>query len=197
MKLNYKKITVLFLCFHFLLIPAFSKVNENEQSLRGLKGFETQTLDASKNARHHCNIGNIYFEEKNYIAALKEYEIAYNLNPKSRFAATYLYNIARCYMMVKNYDLAQNAIEGAIKKDCINMTYYSALADCYIKRGVSESELYNHLKDTQNPYNKIIAGYILLKTGRKNLAETLFDNFINDYPKMMITQDVKILLNQL
>ncbi len=189
MKLNYK---ILFVLFIFISIPSFS-MNSN----RGLDGYEWQKIDARKNARLHSNMGNIYFDEKHYIGALKEYEIAYNLIPNSQESAVYLYNIGRCFMELKRYNLAKNAFNGAIEKDCINMTYYEAYAEACIKTKTHEAEIKKVMSDKENPYNRVIAGLIYYKTGKKGTAKAIFDEFVNKYPKMIITEDVKALLNKM
>lgn len=191
MKLKYN----LALIFALLIVanPSFGFVKSNH----GLDGYEYQKIDAVKNARLHSNMGNIYFDEKNYISALKEYEIAYNLAAHTTAGSTYLYNIARCFMKIKNYPLAQNALLGAIERDCLNMTYYKSLVECFIAQGIQEKELEKYLNDTTNPYNKIIAGLIYLNTDRKIIAKSIFDDFVNENPDMIITQDIKAILKTL
>ncbi|MBR3604949.1 MAG: tetratricopeptide repeat protein [Candidatus Gastranaerophilales bacterium] len=166
-------------------------------SKHGMDGFIHGKIDPIKNARLHSNMGNIYFDEKKYISALKEYEIAFNLAHKTQAAGAYLYNIARCYMVLGNYKLAINALDGAIKKDCINMTYYQSLVECYIKLGIQEQKLKSHIKDNSNPYNRIIVGLIYLKTDRKMQARATFDDFIAQNPDMIISNDVRMILNNL
>ena len=48
-----------------------------------------------------------------------------------------------------------------------------------------------------NPYNKIVAGLIYMKTGNKRAAKTLFDEFITNNPDMLITSDIKRILKKL
>ena len=166
-------------------------------SIRGLDGFEQYTIDAVKNARNHNNMGNIYFDEKNYNAALAEYEIAYKLTKNTHASAPYIYNMARCFIKLGNYKQAQNLVEHAINKDCINMTYYETLVDCYIAQNIQEKKLTHHISDTKNPYNRIIAGLIYLKTNRKIDAKIIFDEFINNNPDMIISDDVRAILRTL
>jgi len=167
------------------------------QSNHGLDGHVENVINATKNARNHSNMGNISFSEGNYISALKEYEIAYNLTSGTTASSTYLYNIARCYMKMEMYNLAKKALLGAIQKDCMNITYYQALCDCYIKLGVAQEEIVNYTQKTENPYNKIVVGLLYLKLGKKDIAKTVFDNFINENPKMLITSDVRAILQKL
>ena len=168
-----------------------------DSSLRGLKGYEENVIDATKNARLHSNMGNIYFDEKNYTAALKEYQIAYNLNPNDPSSSVYLYNIARCFINLGAPSIAITPLKGAINKNYTNLIYYETLADCFVKTNTAKKELKNYLKNTKNPYNKIMAGFIYLKMGDKITARTIFDDFINEYPKMIVVQDIKTLIKKL
>lgn len=190
MKLNYKILILIFSCLLFSFAQA-------DMSLHGMDGFRESKIDAAKNARLHSNMGNIYFSEKNYIGALKEYQIAYNLTHNTNGSSTYLYNIARCFIKLGNYELARKALLGAIDKDCINITYYETLVDCYINLNTAQKELKAHLKDKRNPYNQIIAGLIYLKTGHKTSAKIIFDEFINDNPDMIISEDIRLILKRM
>ena len=181
-----------FIILSFFLYPVFAI-----SSTRGLDGFNEASIDATKNARLHSNMGNIYFSEKNYIDALKEYEIAFNLAYNTQASGAYLYNIARCYFALGNYSASKNAVLGAIKKDCINITYYQLLVDCYIKLGTIEKELKSHIKQTDNPYNRVIVGLIYLKTNRKMQAKATFDDFVATHPEMIISEDIKTILNKI
>ena len=166
-------------------------------SKRGLDGFERASIDAIKNARGHSNMGNIYFHQENYVSALKEYQIAYNLTKNTNSSSVYLYNISKCFMKTGRYKLAQDAIMGAILKDCMNLTYYDALVDTFIALNETENELRKHLNDNSNPYNRIVAGLIYLKTNQKTNAKIIFDEFISSNPDMLITNDVKVILKRL
>ena len=84
----------------FFLLVSLPSFGDN--SIRGLSGYEWETIDAIKNARMHSNMGNIYFKEENYFSALKEYQIAYNLTYDLNASSVYLYNIANCFMKLNN-----------------------------------------------------------------------------------------------
>ncbi len=191
-KLNFK-IIIFFVVPLFIVYENFSLSTYAE----GLKAFEEITIDATKNATLHNNMGNIYFDEKNYFGALEEYKIAYQLNPKGQIGAVYLYNIARCYIIFNKIEEAKNLIEQAIFNDCMNLVYYDFLAQCYSELGIKKSEFNKLLNDEINPYNKILAGLIYLKRDEKLKAKAVFENFIKEYPSMEITQDIESLLNRL
>ena len=167
------------------------------QSKHGLDGHVQHVIDASTNARTHSNMGNFYFNEDNLVSAIKEYEIAYKLTYKTSASSVYLYNLARCYMRINNYEQAKKYLDSAIEKDCLNMTYYKTLVDCYISLGIEQKELTRCINDNSNPYNRIIAGLIFLKTGDKNTAKNIFDEFVNNNPDMIISDDVRLILREI
>ena len=175
-----------------MLTPAIAM-----ESKRGLDSFQHGSIDAIKNARGHSNMGNIYFQQENYVSALKEYQIAYNLTKNTNSSSVYLYNMSKCFMKINNYKLAQDALLGAISKDCMNLTYYDALVDTYIALGETKKELQNYISDNSNPYNRIVVGLIYLKTGKKTSAKVIFDEFISSNPDMLITNDIKAILREL
>jgi len=62
----------------------------------------------------------------------------------------------------------------------------------YLK--IEDEKIEELISEIKNPYNRIIVGLIYQKTNRKIQARAIFDEFINQYPKMIITQDVKRLI---
>lgn len=185
------------LFYSLICFILFTNVALSASSIRGLDGYQNYKIDAAKNARSHNNMGNIYFDEKNYNAAIQEYEIAYNLAKDTNSTAPYIYNMARCMIKLGNYKNAQYLIQEAIKKDCINMVYYETLVDCYIALKTEKKQLQKHIRDNKNPYNRIITGLIYLKTGQKTNAKIIFDEFINDNPDMIISDDVRLILRNI
>lgn len=188
MKLFYSLIFSIFL----ICTPALAM-----KSNHGLDGYIENQIDAKKNARLHNNMGNIYFDEKKYFSALAEYQIAFNLDNESQSSGVYLYNIARTMMILKDYSGAKRAIEGAIFKDCMNITYYTTLVDCLIKLNIEEKEITKYINDNKNPYNRIIVGLIYLKTNKIMQARATFDDFLIQYPDMQISDDIRAILNNI
>lgn len=177
----------------FLFSP-FLMASEN---IRGVNSYSYVPINASNNARGHNNMGNIYFKEENYIAALKEYEIAYNLEPNGKYGAIYLYNIAKCFMVSKRYAAAKKAIEGCIKKDYMNIAYYNSLADIIVLQGNSNAEIKKYLQDTKNPYNRVLVGLIYIKTKKIAQARTILDEFVANNPNLIMTDDIKTILKNI
>jgi len=197
MKTYFLQKRILKLAYSLLILFSFSNIAQAINSNHGLDGYIENKIDASKNARLHSNMGNVYFNEKKYLSALKEYEIAFNLTNKGQLAAVYLYNISRCHFTMGNFEFAKKAVLAAIDRDCINITYYEFLVDCFIKLNSTKLELEKYINDTSNPYNKIIVGLIYLKTDKKMQARATFDDFIINYPDMLITNDIRSLLNRI
>lgn len=185
-------IKIFYILTVFIFLSAFAM-----DSSHGLDGYKHNVIDAAKNARGHSNMGNIYFSEGNYVSALKEYEIAFNLTYDTSVSSTYLYNIARCYTKINNWNSAKYALLGAIEKDCMNITYYKALVDCFMELGTIREELDNYLYDNKNPYNKIVAGLIYLKLDKITSAKHIFHEFIIRNPDMLITEDIKRILKEI
>lgn len=190
MKLQFK-------IFFFIILSFFLKSNAEIASLRGLDGYQESVIDATKNARNHSNFGNLYFKEGNYIAAIKEYELAYALNENSQASAIYLYNISRCLLNLKDYPRAYATVKQAIHRDYLNITFYELEADCILKLNFQDKALDEIFKNEKNPYNKLTAGFIYLKTCQKQRAITLFDDMINDNPDLLISTDLKNLIKRI
>ena len=187
-KFIYSLLAVLFLFMPFV---------EASEYIRGVNSYSYVPINASNNARGHNNMGNIYFKEENYVAALKEYEIAYNLEPYGKYGAVYLYNIARCFMISNKYKEAKKAIQGCIKKDYMNITYYNALADIIALEKNSQNEIKKYLQDKTNPYNRVLVGLIYIKTNKIKQARTILDEFVANNPNLIMTEDIKTILKNI
>lgn len=190
MKLFYK-LTILILTF--LISISFA----DNKTLRGLDSYQTAVIDASKNARGHSNMGNLYYDEKNYIGAIKEYEIALNLTEIPRQKAVYMYNIANCLYNLGDYKNSKIYSEKAILNDYMNISYYKLLAKNIVKLKLETLEIEKLNQDKNNPFNEILVGLIYLEKEEKTIALTILDDFVNKYPKMLVTQDVIQIIKQI
>jgi len=180
------------LSIFFILI--ISTANAEVKSNHGLDGYEVYYIDATKNANTHARIGNIFYDEKNYISALKEYEIALSLTETQRQKAVFLHNIASCLFNLGDTQKAEYYSKMSISHDCMNIAYYKLLAKTIVKQKKEETEIAKLTEDKENPYNEILVALIYLEKKDDKTARTILDDFINKYPKMIVTEDVKQLL---
>ena len=79
-------------------------------------------LDAGHNATLHNNSGIKYLKENNYVAAIKEFQIAIDLNPNHQVTATYYYNLGMLYNRLRKYSDAKDCFENSIR---LNPLYFS------------------------------------------------------------------------
>ena len=82
----------------------------------GYRKPEVYTIDATKNAYIHNNLGLRYMNEKCYYAAIQEFKIAISLNPNTQATASYYNNIGDAYMQLGEYrKAAENYKKAALK----------------------------------------------------------------------------------
>lgn len=172
----------------------------------------TSPIDASKNAAWHNTKGVNYYKDGDYYAALKEFKIAIELSPYSQASSVYYNNLGKVYMIFGKIQRGNNltkrggdfsnmaaaAFEEAILKDCMKFEYYKNLAEAYDLLGVSGQKknfLINNL--ASNPFNGIIIGLILINNGRIEEGCRYLNNFAQNNPDLIITEDVNKFLKNL
>ncbi len=203
MKLRFKLLLILiiFLCF---TVPS-CKADLHQASI-------VSTIKAQNAAQRHNNLGTMYFHEKDYFAAIKEYRIAIGINPDSQTTGSYFNNLGKVYLVLgeiqvrnglplQGWDdfsiMAQISFEEAILKDCMKLEYYQNLVKAYELRGLMEFKKDYFLNNRdKNPFNVIPAAIILEKQGKVEYANMLLDNFITENPDIIITRDLKKLLKE-
>ncbi len=169
-------------------------------------------VEAQNTAQRHNNLGNMYYKDKDYFAAIKEYRIAIGINPDSQTTGTYFNNLGKVYLFlgeiqVKNnlplqgWDdfskMAQVAFEEAILKDCMKLEYYINLVKAYELTGAAEQkkEFFLSNKD-KSPFNVIPASIILANQGQVKYANMLLDDFVTKNPDIIISRDLKKLIKE-
>ena len=174
-----------FSCFIPLLSasnPAFADLNEVSI---------TNPVDAQKNANLHNRRGANYFKEQDYFAALKEFKIAIAINPNSQSTAVYYNNLGKVYLVFGEIQRTRN-LTRAIMQDCMKFEYYKNLVSSYELLGITASKKDFLLKNLKvNPFNAIVVAIILAKEGKYDPAIILLDNFAQNNPDLIITDDVK------
>ena len=107
----------------------------------GYRKPEVYTIDATKNAYIHNNLGLRYMNERCYYAAIQEFKIAISLNPDTQATASYYNNIGDAYMKIGYPDWARDPYEQAVKQFSLNFQYYQDLAKCYKALGLVPSKI--------------------------------------------------------
>lgn len=161
---------------------------------------EITPIDAQRAAQSHNNKGVDYFNEGDYIAAIKEFKIAIGINPGNQTTAVYNNNLGRAYLKLAKLSApqapfagwAQISFEAAIAQDCMNLNFYKNLVDTFALRGNLQERLAHYRKDSaKNPFSSITVALILEKQGQKQMAAALLYDFAKDFPDLIITGDVK------
>lgn len=166
-------LSVLILFFSFLNIAAVYKI------------------DAEKNAYLHNNKGINAMKEKNYYAAIKEFEIAIQLNPKTQATAVYYNNLGRTYIIIGYPKMAQSCFENAVKQNPLNLENYILLVNTFKKRGVLDNKLKEYKSNKTTPLNEIMVGIIYVEKGDLKAGITVLDSFCTKEPDLVITPGVR------
>ncbi len=173
---------------------------------------EVHSINATKNAELHNNLGVNYLKEGDYFAAIKEFKMAIALNPSKQTTAVYFNNLGRTYMELskiqKKHNLstqngdfaawAEISFDTAIEQDCMNLNYYKNLVESYKAQGKLNQKLKEYkAKVNKNPFAQIVVVLIYQAQGKKRNAQIALDEFISKYPDLLITPSLKIYAKEL
>lgn len=150
-----------------------------------------EELDVETNACNHNNLGVNYMNEQNYYGAIKEFEIAIQINPQTQATSVYYNNLGRTYILVGQYKLAQICFENAIRQNPMNFDNYELLASTYKKRGILDAKLKEFKAKKGNPLNDIMVGLIYIQKGQVATGKTTLDLFCSKEPTLLVTVGVK------
>lgn len=152
-------------------------------------------IDAEHNAFLHNNIGVNDFNDGDYFAAMKEFEIAIQLNPNTQATAVYYNNLGRTYLLIGYPTKAQTCFERAIVQNPLDFNYYQNLVNSFKCSGQLRSKLSQYKAKRDNPLNQIVVGLIYIKLGQVNTGITELDIFCNKEPNLIITKAVRNYIN--
>lgn len=175
--MNYKKLAVIFLIFLSFIASAYKKL-------------DVYTIDATKNAFLHNNMGLRYMSEHLYNAAIEEFKIAISLAPNTQATAVYYKNIGDAYMAIGSPAQAKQPYEDAIKQYGLNFQYYKDLAKCYKALGQIPSKITEY-SNNANPLNKIMLGLLYIENGNLKRGIIILDEFVMHEPDLIITPAIK------
>lgn len=156
----------------------------------GYKKPDVYTIDATKNAFLHNNVGLRYMSEHLYYAAIQEFKIAISLAPDTQATAVYYKNIGDAYMKIGYPDMARQAYEDAVKQYGLNFQYYQNLVECYKALGLIPAKITEYSKG-ENPLNKVMLGLLYAESGNLKRGVIILDEFAMSEPDLLITPAVK------
>ena len=156
-----------------------------------------EKINAKNNAYIHNNKGLIYLQEKYYFGAIKEFQIAINLNPKSQASATYYTNLGTTYEKIGYPNLAMPCFEKALSLNPLNFSNYLTLAKNYKTLGIAEKKLKDFDSKKDFPLNSVMVGLLYIQTGQTSIGITVLDEFINKEENILITTGVKNYVKEL
>lgn len=150
-------------------------------------------IDASRNASIHNNIGVNYMKENYYFGAIKEFEMAIQLNPNTQASSTYYNNLGKAYLKIGYPNLAEKSFKEALVRNAANFEFYQNLVEAYSEQGKLKSELKKAMVD-DNVLSKVTAGLIMIKLGKLEEGINTLDEFCFDEPEMILSKGVKTYL---
>lgn len=156
----------------------------------GYKKPDVYTIDATKNAFLHNNIGLNYMNEHLYYAAIQEFKIAISLAPETQATAVYYKNIGDAYMKIGYPDMARQAYEDALKQYSLNFQYYQNLVECYKALGIVPAKI-NEYKVGKRPLDKVMLGLLYAESGNLKRGVIILDEFVMSEPDLLITPAIK------
>ena len=148
-------------------------------------------IDAEANAARHNNLGIRYLKERYYFGAIKEFEIAINLNPNSQASAVYYNNLGRTYITIGYPELAESKFKMAIRKYPLNFEYYINLIETYGKLNILEEKLQYYKDNRKSNLDDIMIALLYGALGQTKIEVTMLDEFCNNEPDLIITSAIK------
>ena len=149
-------------------------------------------IDPTRNGIKHNNKGIDYMKNGYYPQAIKEFQIAIELNPNMETTGIYYDNMGICYMKLGVYKMAINCFELAIKQNPMCFLYYQHLVEGFKKEKILEQKIVQYQQKIKNNYlNTIIVALILIEKGKIAEGKKMLVEFVQNEPKIYISQSIK------
>ena len=158
--------------------------------------FADETIKAENNAYRHNNKGLIFLQENYYYGAIKEFQIAIDLNPNTQASATFYTNLGKTYEKIGYNDLAKNCYENALNLNVLCFDYYLQLAKIYQKLEMSDAKIQEY-KQKNNPLSVVMIGLLHIQKGEVSTGITILDEFCNNEEKLLLSKGVRAYLNKI
>ena len=153
------------------------------------------TIDATKDAFIHNNVGLNYLQDRIYYAAIQEFKIAIQLSPNTQSTAIFKNNLGETYSFIGYPDMARICFEDAIKLYGLNFKYYLNLADCYMQLGIADSKIKEY-EQSISIYDRIMLGILYIKSGNTKKGVILLDEICQTEPDLLINPAIKQYLKE-
>ena len=148
------------------------------------------TIDATKDAFIHNNVGLNYLQDRIYYAAIQEFKIAIQLSPNAQATAVFKNNLGETYSFIGYPDMARICFEDAIKLYGLNFKYYLNLADTYEQLGITDSKI-SEYENSINLYDRILLGILYIKSGNTRKGIILLDEICQSEPDLIIVPAIR------
>ncbi len=156
-----------------------------------------EVIKAQNNAYRHNNKGLLYLQDNYYYGAIKEFQIAIDLNPNTQASAAYYVNLAKTYEIIGYDNLAQPNYEKAVSLNVMCFEYYLKLAENYKKLGIIDKKLKELQTKKYSPLNDILIGLLYIQNGYVTTGITVLDDFCNKEPDLLVTSGVRNYIDNL
>ena len=159
--------------------------------------FAAVKIEAENNAYIHNNKGLMYLEEKYYYGAIKEFQMAIDLNPNSQASAIYYVNLGKTYEKIGYDTLARSYFEKAVSLNPLCFDYYLKMCENYKKLDIVDEKLEYYKNNNTSPFASIIIGLLYIQRGQVTTGITVLDDFCNKEPNLLVTTGVRNYINRL
>ncbi len=154
-------------------------------------------IKAQNNAYYHNNMGITYLEENYYFGAIKEFQIAIDLNPNSQASAIFYMNLGKTYEKIGYHNLAKPCFEKALSLNILCFDYYLKVAENYKNLGILDEKIKESHFKKDSPLNDVLIGLLYIQKGQKETGITILDDFCHKESKLLITKGIKTYLKKI
>lgn len=158
---------------------------------------DDHVIKPQNNAYLHNNKGLNYLEENYYYGAIKEFQIAIDLNPNSQASAVYYVNLGKTYEKIGYHELAKPCFEKALSLNVLCFDYYLKVVENYKNLGIVEEKLEEYKNRTDSPLNNILIGLLYIQNGEQSTGITVLDDFCDKEQNLLVTKGIKNYLKEL
>lgn len=149
-------------------------------------------IDPTRNGINHNNKGIMYMQEGYLPQAIKEFQIAIELNPNMETTGIYYDNMGICYMRLGIYKMAINCFELAMKQNPMCFLYYQHLVQGFKnEKSLKKKKIEYQQKIKNNYLNTIVVALIAIECNEVDEGKRMLLEFIKNEPKIYISHSIR------